>query len=819
MDKKKILGISGVVLAVLLLTIILIPIVFKGKIVAKVKEMANETLLAKLDFKEAEVSLFSSFPQLEVRLKDLSITGINEFNGKQLLQIETLSTSVSLSSLWKSTGITVSEINLKNPQFNFLVSPTGKANWDITKSSDPKSSVAGKKAMEIDLSKIQLINTALTYQDEGSKMTVGFKGGNFNLSGYLKGNDSKLNFSGLTDSITFQYNGKQLISGMKVSGEGVLQANFDQMNFHFLDNKFMINQLPLELQGSFVMGEKEDQYDLTFSSKGSSLNELIGFLPPAQQLKLKAYEKGGILSFNGLVKGSYSDTTFPALSADLKLIDGRLKYPSMPNEISKIQIAAGLSKPQGTMDSLKISVSRIEALVAGRQVIANLNVSTPVSNPILAGEVIGELDFSSLKQTIPIDSMEIAGLLTANIHFNGPFSAIDKGEYDQFQTKGSLNVRDFSYRSPAFPERLGVATAGFVFNSKEVTISSMKGKLGQSDFTVDGTFSNYWAYLLKNGIILGNIKVKSDLLDVTQLMNGGTAQPTDTLNREPYVLPERIDLTVLADVDRMLYSRMEIRGTTGKLIIKDQKLNLDQLSMNLLKGRMVLSGVYSAKELTPADFNFKIDIKDFDLPTAYQSVGLVRHILPIAGNSKGIFQTGLSLSGKLGKDYAPYFETLNGNGLISIKNLELVGAGMFTEIGKFFRKDLFTNVKVNDFASNIMLTNGALAISPFTTRVANQEVSVSGSQSLALDLNYQFDFKVNKNDLGADVTKLIGMVPGTENIDKYPIKINVVGNFKKPDVQVDISEAKDLVAKEFSKKAKSTLQDAAKKFGLEGLFK
>jgi uncharacterized protein involved in outer membrane biogenesis len=812
--------IAGGIGVALIISILMIPVVFKGKIVAKVKQMANESLLAKLDFKDADVSLFRNFPQLDVRLKDLSITGINEFSGKILMQVETLSTSVSLSSLWKSSGINVSEVTLKNPQFNLLVSPTGKANWDITKPSAEKSGTPGKNAMEIDLSKIQLINTALTYQDEGSKMAAGFRGGNFNLSGFLKGSDSKLNFDGGTDSITFQYNGKQLISGMKVSGEGAIQANFDQMNFRFLDNKFMINQLPLEIQGSIVMDDKEDQYDLTFSSKGSSLNELIGFLPPAQQQKLKAYEKAGILSFSGLVKGSYSDATFPALSADLKLTDGRLKYPSMPNEISKIQISAGLRKPQGTMDSLKISVSRIEALVAGSQLIANLNVSKPVSNPILAGEVIGELDFAALKQTIPIDSMEITGLLNANIHFNGPVTAIDKGDYDKFQTNGSLNVRDFSYRSPAFPERLGVATAGFVFNSKEVTISSMKGKLGQSDFTVDGSFQNYWAYLLKDGTILGNIKFKSDFLEVTELMNGGTSTGIDsTRNRDPYVLPARIDLTVQADVNRMLYSRMEIRETTGKLVIRDQKLNLDQLSMNLLKGRMVLSGIYSAKELTPADFNFKIDIKDFDLPTAYQSAGVVRHFLPIAGNSKGTFTSGLSLSGKLGRDYAPYFETLNGNGLISIRNLELVGAGMFTEIGKYFRNDLFTNVKVNDFASNIVLTNGALSISPFATKIANQEVTVSGSQSLALDLNYQLDFMVNKNDLAADVTNLIGMVPGTENIDKYPIKINVVGNFKKPDVKVDISEAKDLVAKEFSKKAKSTLQDAVKKFGLEGLFK
>jgi len=819
MGKKKVFLISGVVLAAIILAIVLVPILFKGKIVTKVKEMANQSLLARLDFKDADVSLFRRFPQLDVRLNDLTINGINEFEGIQLMKIETLSTSMALSSLWKSDGITVSEIILTNPQFNLLVSPTGKANWDITKPSSAGSSSEAKSPMKIELSKIQLINTLLTYRDEQAKMSTGFKNGNFELSGFLKGSDTKLSFKGETDSIAFEYGGKKLISGMTMNGEGGVLANFDKMSFRFLNNKFNINNLPVQLQGTFVMGDKEDQYDLAFQSTGSTLEDLIGFLPQSQQNKLRAYEKGGSLTFSGLLKGTYSDTTFPALSADLKLTDGRLKYPSKPNEISKIQMIASLSKPQGVLDSMKISVSKFEAFVAGHPFIANLAVKTPVSNPFLMGDIVGEVDFHSLRQTIPLDSMEIGGSANANIHFFGPWSAIAKSEYNNFQTKGAVTLNNFFYRSPAFPERVGIQSGTFAFNSKEVTITSMKGKFGQSDFTVDGSIANYWAYLLKDGTILGNIKLKSDLLDVTQLMNGSTQSKDTTHLGEPYVIPARIDLTVQAAVDRMLYSRMEIRGTTGKLVVKDQKLNLDQLSMNLLKGTMVLSGVYAAKEKSPADFNFKIDIKDFDLPTAYQSMGIVRHILPIAGNSKGTFLSGLSLTGKLGKDYAPYFETLNGTGQISMKNLELVGNNMFAEIGKYFRKDLFTNVKVNDFASNIVLTNGALSISPFTTKVANQEVTVSGSQTLALDLNYQFNFKVNKNDLAPDVTNLIGMVPGTENIDKYPIKINVVGNLRKPDVKVDYSEAKDLVAKEFSKKAKSTIQDAVKKFGLEGLFK
>lgn len=819
MNKKKIGFISIAVAVTLLLAMVILPMIFKGNIITKVKQMANESLLAKVDFKEVEVSLFRNFPQLDVRIKELTISGINEFEGKNLLNVETLSTSFSLSSLWKSDGITVSEIVFKNPQINFLVNPAGKANWEITKPTEKVPSGETKSPMKIALSKIQLFNTGLTYQDDQSKMIAHLKDGNFELSGFLEGSDSKLNFTGMADSISFGYGAKNLARGIKFSGEGSLQANFDQMNFRFLANKFRINELPVEFQGTFRMGEKEDSYDLTFQSGGSSLEELFSFLPLEQQKKLKVYQKSGTLSFNGSVKGVYSDQTFPGLQADLQLKNGRMKYPSKTDEINNIEMFAKVNKPQGPMDSIKISVSKMEANIAGHQIVADLTVTTPVSDPFLSGSVMGEIDFSTLNRTLPVDSMEISGKIKSNIHFIGPFSAIEKGEYDRFQTKGELTLKDFSYRSEIFPETLGIQTAGFIFNSREVNISSMKGKLGQSDFTVDGSISNYWAYLLKNGTLQGNIKFRSDQLDVTQLMTRGTQSKDTTIQNDPFVVPSRIDLTVQAEVDKMLYNRIEIKGTTGKLVMKDQKLNLDQLSMNLLKGKMVMSGVYASKEKNPADFNFKMDMKDFDLPTAYQSIGIIRHLIPMAGNSKGTFLSGISLKGTLGKDYAPNFANLNGAGQITMKNIEIIGNNMFAEIGKYFRKDLFTNVRVNDFTSNISITNGALSISPFTTKIANQEVTISGNQSLALDLNYQLNFKVNKSDLSSDVSGIIGFVPGTENIEKYPIKINLVGNISKPEVKVDLSEAKNLVETEFNKKAKSSLKDVAKKLGFENLFK
>jgi hypothetical protein len=78
---------------------------------------------------------------------------------------------------------------------------------------------------------------------------------------------------------------------------------------------------------------------------------------------------------------------------------------------------------------------------------------------------------------------------------------------------------------------------------------------------------------------------------------------------------------------------------------------------------------------------------------------------------------------------------------------------------------------------------------------------------------------VNKGDLSEDVSKYIGFVPGTENIEKLPIGIVINGTTTKPDIKVDLSDARKLVESEFKKKAGMEIKDAIKNLGLDKLFK
>jgi len=819
--KKNIIK-GALTLGTLFVLLLNIPILFENKITQKIKWAANDAVHAKIGFEKIKLSLFRSFPQLNIELKNLSLSGTGDFDNARLLNADELSVSVNLSSLWSNDGLIISSIKLKHPSINILVNKSGKSSWDLSK---PKSSAGGgtasdKKSSVIKLEKIEISGASLSYQNEYSPISLSLINGNFELSGALKGNTGKLRISGQADSIHLESNGSRYLANLKIGLKGDLQSDFDKKSYKILQNQLLINKLPIELQGSFSLADNGTNFDLIFKSPTSSLADLLGFIPEKYQKNLKGIETTGAISFGGFVKGANSGTSLPAFSVDLKITDGRLKYPKLAKEINQIEVNANISKPQGDLDLSRIAIEKADASLAGNPVKASLYISTPVSDPQLKGSVKGVIDFTSLRQAIPMDSVDLKGIADASIDFNGQYSSIDKGQYENFKTDGRITLQNFIYASKTLPQKLEIKSGNISLNSKTVSLTRFSGNFGESDFAAQGTITNYWRYLLRNGVLTAAVTLNSGYFNINQLMvrtNPGTKEPGGAGKSSG--IPENLDISLQTTVNKALYDRLSITGITGKVTVKERKVSLEGLNLNMLHGKVLVSGTYSTPNGAAPDFDIKLDIKDFDLPTAYQSSETIRHFLPIAGQSTGAFNSAISLTGKIGADDAPVFTTLNGDGTLSGRNIELTGTGFFNEIAKYFRKDLFKRVKISDFTTSFKMANGNITVAPFSTRLAGQEVTIAGKQSANLNLDYKLDFKVNKEDLSQDVNTYIGFVPGAENIKKYPIVINLGGSFDKPDVKVDLSEAKDLVAKEFTKKAGSAIQDALKKFGLDKLFK
>ena len=96
---KKVLKVIGILLLVLIIAAFAIPYFFKDRIVETVKSDINKNINATVEFADVNLSLFKSFPDFNFSLDQLSITGINEFEGYKLIEAENIELSLDLMSV------------------------------------------------------------------------------------------------------------------------------------------------------------------------------------------------------------------------------------------------------------------------------------------------------------------------------------------------------------------------------------------------------------------------------------------------------------------------------------------------------------------------------------------------------------------------------------------------------------------------------------------------------------------------------------------------------------------------------------------------
>ena len=132
---KKILKIFLVLVFLILIALISIPLFFKAQLMRKAKEIVNEQVIARVDWENFSVSLFSGFPDLKITMKDLSVVGVEKFEGDTLMAFDEFSVKISLTGIL-SGKVKVKSILLNKPLVNAISLADSSVNWDILPESD-----------------------------------------------------------------------------------------------------------------------------------------------------------------------------------------------------------------------------------------------------------------------------------------------------------------------------------------------------------------------------------------------------------------------------------------------------------------------------------------------------------------------------------------------------------------------------------------------------------------------------------------------------------------------------------------------------------
>src|SRR5688572_8707717 len=141
--RTSVLVAVGVLVLLPLVALAIAPMVFGDNIANRAKAAANDALTARLDWRDAGLSLFGDFPNLTLRLDDLTIAGTGRFAADTLTKVRRLAVVLDLGSVVgnfrRDDPIVVRSIELDRPVARLRVLEDGTANWVIVKDTPPSS--------------------------------------------------------------------------------------------------------------------------------------------------------------------------------------------------------------------------------------------------------------------------------------------------------------------------------------------------------------------------------------------------------------------------------------------------------------------------------------------------------------------------------------------------------------------------------------------------------------------------------------------------------------------------------------------------------
>ena len=449
-------SLSGLILLILIL-LFTVPVIFKEKIKTKVEEVINESLNAKVDFRNYKLSFFRNFPNLSFGLDGLSVVGIGKFENDTLAAVNSFDLVFNLPSLFKKSGYEVRSVVADKALVTARYLKDGSFNWDAiskdTSSVEALEVDTTSSAMKILLKKVAFTNSSFVYNDETSDMKAIINDLNFELSGDMTGSETDLKIKLNSGDVNFIMEGIKYLNRAKADGELDLLANLDTYRFTFRENYLTINDLKIDFTGWVEMPEEDITTDLLFKSDQTSFKTLLSLVPAIYMTDFKDLNATGEFSLSGSAKGVYSDadSTLPDISLNLSVNDGLISYPTLPEKISSINLSAGIFVNGKDMDKTTVDIEKFHMELAGNPFDMSFSLKTPMSDPDVRGSMTGKIDLTALSNAVPLDSMDLSGIIDMSVKMAGKMSSIEKGQYDKFEASGKMGIKDMVVEMTGYP--------------------------------------------------------------------------------------------------------------------------------------------------------------------------------------------------------------------------------------------------------------------------------------------------------------------------------------------------------------------------------
>jgi hypothetical protein len=792
-NRRKAAFAAAAVAVLLLLFLGLAPLLFRGPIEGRVKREAAAALDARVDWRRVDVGLLRSFPNLSLRLHDLTVAGVRQFESDTLLAVPQLALSLDVSSALASMRgrgpLVIRSVHVTAPHARLLMLEDGSANWRITKPHFA-ADTGGTRALAVRLAHLALRDARITLDNRQSRLVMRVAG----LNHTLRGDFAKQRFDLLTetaaDTVSVRFAGVPYLNDVRVVLDASLAADLAERRFTVSDNRILINDLALVANGSVAAGDGGSVIDLDFSAPQAEFRQLLSLVPAVYAQDFASLETAGRAAVRGAVRGVLGAGSLPSFALEADVADAMFRYPDLPLPARDIALHLSLTNPGGSADASVLNVDRFHVMLGDDVVDGSFVLRTPISDPDVAFRVAGTLDLANVPRTLKLpDVQQLAGVVRANAEMRARESDITAERFERVSAAGTIEVQQLALQSAALRQPIAIEEAVLRLTPQHAELASFRGSAGSSDMQMTGTLDNIIGFMLRGEGLRGRARVTSTRLDLDE-WRSDDAMTT-------IVVPGNIDFALDARADTVRLGTLVLHDASGALRIRDRRVTLTDVGMAALGGGITASGWYETVDPLRPAFDVALTLTEVDVPATFAALRTVQAFAPAARYAEGAASIQLEVNGTLGADMMPVYTQMTGLGSLTTRGLVLRGFPALDRLADALRLDLLRDPGFRDLQSSFAIRDGRLEVQPFAVRVGEVALNVSGSNGVDQTLDYDISLHLPRSVLGADANRAVRAIADRtaqlgleiESANVITLGVTLGGTVTDPTVTTNVRDA------------------------------
>jgi hypothetical protein len=618
-----------------------------------------------------------------------------------------------------------------------------------------------------------------------------------------------------TEKISVNQN--EFIAGKSFQIESELTYDDLQKILVIKPSTLKIRNSAFKVEGSYKWKEK-NTIDITTEGEETDIQTLLSLLNEPVVRKLERYRSKGDVYFTAKLKGQISKRVSPSISVNFGFKDATLSNPESRAKVDNASMVGSFASPEILdIEKAVLVLKNIKGVLNGEPFTGNFNVRD-FKNPEVICAFNGKLDAASVIGFYPIENVnKVSGSLLANVSFEGKVGLLKKRATAQrVSTQGTIELQNIGFSYGEDKIELENLNGNMQFNNNDLALSNVSGKLGKSDFLLNGFFKNIITFLLFDNQPIGiETDLKSNYLDVDQLFVIGFGKPStaSSSSKKPqyeFKISRNINLNFNCDVKELRYRRFHATDLHGDLLVKNEMAVSRNIKFKSMGGDIALTGIVDAKNNKAIDVVSTFKLNGIHVDSVFYVFENFDQSFIVDKHLKGQTYADVELELALNQNLKLYQETLVSDITASIKNGELNNFEPMKKLNRFLNDEGLSRLRFSDIKNDIHIENKTIYMPQMEVRTNVTSIKVSGTHTFDQRIDYRIiaPLRNNKNINAVDAKEALQ----EDGSGQSKMFLKIVGTTDDYKILYDTESVKKKIASDLKKEVKE-LKDAFKNKG------